>query len=370
VRGIAFAGQRDRPRPPELVPQRRHPFAGPDGNGARGRAPPMRAGAETRSALFATTSAPGATKASVSASGAGPRRRRAAADRRLPRGAGRGARPPPRSRRTLRAARPCLPGSPARPPRSSRASTTSRVVPARADTIAASRPHQGVQERRLCRRWARPRMATTSPSRSRSPRPPSRGAPPSPPGAPAAPGDGRVQVGRQVLRLELDEGLLPGEQAGQPPVHRVERGQAAFGLAQRCRRWAAVSAAIRSATPSAAVRSSLPWTKARRVNSPASAGARARPGLRPRPRPRRARRAGAVGAVLAGVAARPGTRAPGAVRAPRRFRVAQPLSEATRGGGSDPAKRRTTSPAPAPDKRITATAARPAPVARAKITSL
>ena len=46
-----------------------------------------------------------------------------------------------------------------------------------------------------------------------------------------------------------------------------------------CRRWPSVSAITRSARPSTAVRSSLPFSKARRVNSPASAGRR--PSMRP-----------------------------------------------------------------------------------------
>ncbi len=75
-----------------------------------------------------------------------------------------------------------------------------------------------------------------------------------------------------------------------------------------CRRWPCVSAITRSARPSTAVRSSLPFSKARRVNSPASAGRkpsiaaervaaprrspRGRRAAAARPRPRRSRSSG------------------------------------------------------------------------------
>ena len=99
-----------------------------------------------------------------------------------------------------------------------------------------------------------------------------------------------------------------------------------------CRRWPCVSAATRSARPSTAVRSSLPFSKARRVNSPASAGRR--PSMRAeRGEHRGDHRAAAVqlqlGDVLAGLAMRRGK--------PQRQRLVDDLAV---GGIADARERR------------------------------
>ena len=141
-----------------------------------------------------------------------------------------------------------------------------------------------------------------------------------------------------------------------------------------CRRCASVSAAIRSWTASASTRSMRPFRKARRVNSPGSAGRK--PGFGQRVRHAVDHRPAAVqmqfGTVLAGIGARAGK--------PQHQRMVQHAarpdraggrSEAWRGGGRQPAAQRchSRSRTAGPLRRMTAMAARAEPEARAKIVS-
>ena len=134
-----------------------------------------------------------------------------------------------------------------------------------------------------------------------------------------------------------------------------------------------VSAESRSASPSASARSILPWTKARRVNSPEVA--------------RRNSGSAARAASTAAITARPPWQCSSAISSP--VAVAGPGSHsasarsitsppaprsitaaARRGAGSFPASASKASPARGPLIRITAIAAGGAPLERAKIVSL
>jgi len=140
-----------------------------------------------------------------------------------------------------------------------------------------------------------------------------------------------------------------------------------------CRRCASVSAAMRSARPSTSLRSSLSLSKARRVNSPASAGRN--PGNRPR------------ADKVADTTARPPCRCSSATSSPvklcgagnqstRPRSMTSPLTgsrtavrPAWRGGGRVPVSAVRAAPAPVPDRRTTATPARPGALDRAKMVS-
>ena len=159
------------------------------------------------------------------------------------------------------------------PPSSSRASTTSRVVPARAETIAASRPTSAFN-REDFPAFGAPRIATTTPSRNRSPRPASaRCALISAASAVAAtPTASSNPAGKSSSSNSMKASCRASNavsRAAQPPYSLASAPSAWRSAWRRC---PAVSAATRSTIPSAAVRSSLPCRKARRVNSPGSAG--------------------------------------------------------------------------------------------------
>ncbi len=139
-----------------------------------------------------------------------------------------------------------------------------------------------------------------------------------------------------------------------------------------CRRWPSVSAATRSARPSTAVRSSLPFSKARRVNSPASAGRR--PSMR------------ASAASVAATTARPPCNCSSATSSPvslcgagnhsasasSMISLSPPrmrASAAWRGAGILPDRIFSAAPAREPEMRTTAIAAGPRPEERAKMVS-
>ena len=97
---------------------------------------------------------------------------------------------------------------------------------------------------------------------------------------------------------EIDAGLDQRQRLDEPRRARLARvsPSSPFSWRNACRRCASVSASIRSARPSTSVRSSLPFSNARRVNSPGSAGRNPRSPRAPRTAPRspRARHATAA----------------------------------------------------------------------------
>ena len=146
---------------------------------------------------------------------------------------------------------------------------------------------------------------------------------------------------------------------------------APFICRNACRRWPCVSAATRSARPSTAVRSSLPFSKARRVNSPASAGLR--PSMpRKRAQHRGDHRAAAMqlqlGHVLAGLAM--GRRKPQDERLVDDLMGGRIADAGERGFsrlGDFAGRIFSASPARGPEMRTTAIAAGPRPEERAKM---
>ena len=157
------------------------------------------------------------------------------------------------------------------------------------------------------------------------------------------------------------------------PQASVRRDRAPSIWRSAWRRWASVSAAIRSTRPSTSLRSSLPLSKARRVNSPASAGRR--PG------------SAASASSAAAITARPPCRCSSAMSSPVKLRgpgshstrprsMAAPergslsrAKAARRSGGRGPASASSAAPASGPETRTTATPARPGALESAKIVS-
>ena len=165
------------------------------------------------------------------------------------------------------------------PPIATGASIRSRVVPATAWVIAASRPTSRLNKVDLPALGG-PASTTRMPSRSRSAE--GRRSAASISAAQCAqvvvPGLGKAFV-HIALVGEIEHGLDRGSEAKQrvgPALDLAAEAPPASSIAER--RWVSVSAASRSARPSASARSIRPLAKARRVNSP---------GLG-RPQPRRA----------------------------------------------------------------------------------
>ena len=215
-----------------------------------------------------------------------------------------------------------------------------------------------------------PAIATTNPSRSRSPRP----RPRVPPRSRRASSRAIFSAGPTVLRHiglvgKIDARLDQRQRLDQPRAPVSARSPSRpFICRYACRRCASVSAPIRSARPSTAVRSSLPFSKARRVNSPASAGRK--PSIGRAAEHRGDDRAAAVklqlGHVLAGLAVRPGK--PQRQRLVDHFAAAGSRTRARparRGSGTLPDSALSASPARGPEKRTTAIAAGGRPEERA-----
>ncbi len=217
-------------------------------------------------------------------------------------------------------------------------------------------------------------MATISPSRNRSPRRPSASA------ASISPASSRARPSAGVSKSSgtsaSSEKSMRASISASARMSRSRQLSAARPSApciwrSAWRRWPCVSAITRSARPSTAVRSSLPFSKARRVNSPASAGRK--PSMRDKRGERRGdHRAAAVqlqlGDVLAGLARRRGK--------PQRQGLVDRLlvrgsrrraKAALRGSGILPASALSASPARGPEMRTTAMAAGGRPEERAKM---
>mmetsp|Transcript_73 Transcript_73/g.230 ORF Transcript_73/g.230 Transcript_73/m.230 type:complete len:320 (-) Transcript_73:28-987(-) len=161
-----------------------------------------------------------------------------------------------------------------RPPSCSVTSTTSRVVPAIGETIAAGRSASAFSSVDLPA-FGGPRMATRTPSRTTSPRPPSPSC--------ASTSDRR----RRTFCIAPKSASVVTSSASSPKSMRASVCARAARSSWRhpssllrcappilrsaCLRCSSVSALIRSASPSTCVSSMRPLANACRVNSPGSA---------------------------------------------------------------------------------------------------
>mmetsp|Transcript_16798 Transcript_16798/g.54518 ORF Transcript_16798/g.54518 Transcript_16798/m.54518 type:complete len:328 (-) Transcript_16798:336-1319(-) len=160
------------------------------------------------------------------------------------------------------------------PPSCSDAVTTSRVVPSIGETIAASRRASRLRSEDLPA-FGRPRIATRTPSRTASPRPPS---------------SSSASISRRISRISptADESAASVTSSASSPKSisasvcaraRTIRPRHASSdrlcpppiAASACRRCASVCALIRSPSASTSVKSIRPLACACRVNSPGSA---------------------------------------------------------------------------------------------------
>ncbi len=271
--------------------------------------------------------------------------------------------------------RPCpefpryRPGSPDSRGDRSPTSIGSRVVPAKGEVIATSRPGDRVHQRRLAdvRRAgdhhdeAGPQPLGRLRARERPVDPRDRAAaPPRGPTPPSGPPRPRRRKSRVAPRPS------PSRREAAREWRRTPACSAPPAIRCACRRCASVSASTRSASPSASDRSILPFRNARQANSPGSASRN--PGdtaKRPRQRRRDGPTAGHVhlGDLLAGKA--PRRREPDHQRAvERRARRPDPSASARRAvrSGKDGARARAPRGPPrnsGPETRKTATAAFP-----------
>ena len=178
---------------------------------------------------------------------------------------------------------------------------TSRVVPASSDTIATSRRASAFSRLDLPALGG-PAMTTRKPSRrplaaaGRQDGARSRRAAWRRQRRPCAAASAASRRPRRRSRGRPRSAPAPESARCAPTL--VERAQRAFGLrAAPGARCASVSASMRSARPSTSVRSSLPFSKARRANSPGSASRHAskrEQRIDDGARPRRGRRAPAA----------------------------------------------------------------------------
>mmetsp|Transcript_5791 Transcript_5791/g.17338 ORF Transcript_5791/g.17338 Transcript_5791/m.17338 type:complete len:313 (+) Transcript_5791:87-1025(+) len=160
------------------------------------------------------------------------------------------------------------------PPSCSDTVTTSRVVPSIGETIAASRRASRLRSEDLPA-FGRPRIATRTPSRTASPRPPS---------------SSSASISRRISRISptADESAASVTSSASSPKSisasvcaraRTIRPRHASSdrlcpppiAASACRRCASVCALIRSPSASTSVKSIRPLACAYRVNSPGSA---------------------------------------------------------------------------------------------------
>ncbi len=252
----------------------------------------------------------------------------------------------------------------------------SRVVPASSETIATSRRASALSRLDLPE-FGAPASTTWKPSRTSSPRWPSsrcraiasRSAALSPATSPRH----RARH-RPRRRNRSPPPAAPSPRSARSAIRRTIFASAPSACRNACRRCAAVSASIRSARPSTPVKSSLPFSKARRANSPGSAS------LQPSILPTAAKHTGhhrpaavhlQLGHVLAGLAlGRRGTTAPAPVQHLAAAADARRCgTRPSAASASAPPSARCTTPAAGPDTRITATPARPCPLDSAKMVS-
>ena len=180
----------------------------------------------------------------------------------------------PRPGRPARAVPPCRAASAAARPGPSAPRSRRGWCPATSEVSAASRRASAFSSVDLPT-FGRPTSATSNPSRTRSAiRLPRSSCCIAACNRRAARRRRREHVVRQLLVGEVDGRLDEGERphelraASPPPAATAPRPSARSA----CRCCAAVSAASRSPSPSTCARSSRPFSSARRVNSPGSAG--------------------------------------------------------------------------------------------------
>ena len=153
-----------------------------------------------------------------------------------------------------------------------RTSITSRVVPAISDVMAASRPASAFRSVDLPA-FGAPMIATSKPSRIRSAaRPPCTSCRRSACTArPRARTSGATSTGTSSSAKSMVASINAAARINFSRHSSALRPIAPDRTRNACRRCASVSASIRSARPSTWARSSLPFSNARRVNSPGSA---------------------------------------------------------------------------------------------------
>ena len=162
----------------------------------------------------------------------------------------------------------------AKPSRSSRTSITSRVVPASAETMAASRLAKAFNRLDLPALGG-PASTTRNPSRRISPRWPSANWDVNLPWrlrtASCACATARSDTSPSSEKsIAASTSPIAPNTSARKPSNRFDCTPLACAIPWR--RCASVSASIRSARPSISAKSSLPFSKARLANSPGSAG--------------------------------------------------------------------------------------------------
>mmetsp|Transcript_15657 Transcript_15657/g.52763 ORF Transcript_15657/g.52763 Transcript_15657/m.52763 type:complete len:335 (+) Transcript_15657:361-1365(+) len=166
------------------------------------------------------------------------------------------------------------------PPNFMATSTTSRVVPASAETMAASRPARALRTEDLPA-FGAPARTTRTPSRTASPRTPSRSASRSSPRSmrtrsntpPSAPVNAVASTSPSVSSPKSTAASAHARQLTSSARQRSYRAACLPPMTDNaCLRCCCDSAQSRSARPSTSVTPSFPAWNARRVNSPRSAG--------------------------------------------------------------------------------------------------